>query len=818
MSRISQPHLHPHTRSRVFQTLFKSRLKLTLAFCLVALLSSLLFNLGASAKQADVELGGKADKFTHLARHAVAEKRRLERSSPAAAHEKIENDSISKRVALSEDANGSVRIGLNVRVDDEGKQQLLDAGFAIGAQAGEIVTVEADIDHLAELASFSGVKGISAATLRYPLNDRARQAVGIDNSAHQRIVGQTGRGVVVGIIDTGIDFHHLDFTVPGSGGRSSRIKAMLDMSVYGGSAPDPGWNYTLPGMTARIGKLSTQAEINAALQGTLTIQEKDKAGHGTHVAGIAAGNGLAASTAPGVYAGMAPEADLIIVKTSRQIDGTDNFRTDDMVNAIQFIQQKALELGEPFVINMSLGGQAGAHDGTLPEEVAIDQTVNAAAGRVVCVAAGNDGGSGSHAAGNFVNGGTVSLSINTTDPNNSQVMNPQFLDLYYNNADRVSIVVTRPNGTQTTSVPYQSGGYVKVIDDQYMTVYHTTDTKRDSNSQNDQTELYVDFKAGAESLGANWTFTIKSESIASNGHFDAWVGAPKFTSYMDNSSHLIASPGTARGAITVGAYVTRSSSYPLNSIAYFSSPGPTADGRQKPDVSAPGYYLYSSRSADVTDTNFGNIGYGSDAPSDSVHYTGLAGTSMATPVVAGSVALLLQANPALNSASIKASLTSNTNHDAYDPQGYSSVFGQGKLNIFASLAPYAVAAPVLQVEAGTSHAVALDSVTQTHDPFLVNNEQNFSADHRTRVMLFGSNMALSPGESSSAMTATATDSQGNSYVLNVESVGVVNGTSDLYYAVVLLDSRIGNVGRLNIKLTLHGQTSNTAYFYVGHVG
>lgn len=818
MSRIPQSRPRPHTRSGVFQTLFKSRLKLAVAFCLVALVSSLIFNLGgASAKQSDVELGGKADKFTHLARQAVTEKRRLERSSPAAAHEKFENDSISKRVALSEDENGVVKIGLNVRVDSEGVKQLLDAGFSIGAQIGEIVTVEADIDRLAELAAFSGVKGISAATLRYPLNDRARQAVGIDNSAHQRIVGQTGRGVVVGIIDTGIDFHHLDFTVPGSGGRSSRIKAMLDMSVYGGTAPDPGWNYTLPGASARIGKLSTQAEINAALQGALTIQEKDKAGHGTHVAGIAAGNGLAASNAPGVYAGMAPEADLIIVKATRQIDGTDNFRTDDMVNAIKFIQQKALELGEPFVINMSLGGQAGPHDGTLPEEVAIDQTVNAAAGRAICVAAGNDGGSGSHAAGNFVNGGTLSLSINTTNASNS-VENPQFLDLYYNNADRVSVIITRPNGTQTISVPYQSGGYVKVIDDQYMTVYHTTDTKSDSNPQNDQTDFYVDFKAGAESLGANWTFTIKSESITSGGRFDAWVGAPKFTSYVDNSSRLIASPGTARGAITVGAYVTRSSSYPLNSIAYFSSPGPTADGRQKPDVSAPGYYLYSSRSADVADTNFGSIGYGSDAPSDSVHYTGLAGTSMATPVVAGSVALLLQANPALDSASIKASLISNTSHDAYDPQGYNSVFGQGKLNIFASLAPYAVAAPVLQVEAGTSHAVVVDSVLRTHDPFMVNNDQNFSADHRTRIMLFGSNMALSPGESSSAMTATATDSQGNSYVLNVESVGVVNGTSDLYYAVVLLDSRIGDVGRLNIKLTLHGQTSNTAYFYVGHVG
>jgi hypothetical protein len=109
---------------------------------------------------------------------------------------------------------------------------------------------------LPELAALVSVRRLSAATFLHPLNDRARRSVGIENSNGQRPVSQAGYGVVVGVIDSGIDFRHQDFTVPGSGGRQTRIKALLDMTYYGtatagGTLPaDPNWNYTLPGATA----------------------------------------------------------------------------------------------------------------------------------------------------------------------------------------------------------------------------------------------------------------------------------------------------------------------------------------------------------------------------------------------------------------------------------------------------------------------------------------------------------------------------------------------------------------------------------------
>ena len=94
---------------------------------------------------------------------------------------------------------------------------------------------------------------------------------------------------------------------------------------------------------------------------------------------------------------MAPAADLIIVKASRENNGEDGFRTTDVINAIEFVRQKAAELGKPFVINLSLGGQLGPHDGTNSDERAIDNLLNSGPGRAVVVAAGNEGDTSIHA-------------------------------------------------------------------------------------------------------------------------------------------------------------------------------------------------------------------------------------------------------------------------------------------------------------------------------------------------------------------------------------------------------------------------------------
>jgi len=296
----------------------------------------------------------KADRILRSVRHAVEE----DKNAKARGNFRAEASAVNRlsRIAKIKGGDKNARVNVAVTLNENSERELAAAGFRIQSRVGDVATLDVDVDQLPDLAAIENVKKIFASVVRRPLNDRARQSAGIENSSGQRVVTQTGRGVVVGIVDTGIDFRHLDFTVPGSGGHQTRIKALLDMTEYGAQSPDPGWNYSLPGQSAVIGHLYTEAEINSALQlpkpadqNSDAIKQRDKAGHGTHVAGTAAGNGLAAPTA-GSYAGMAPEADLIIVKASRENDGEDDFGTTDIINALEFIRQKAAELGEPFLL------------------------------------------------------------------------------------------------------------------------------------------------------------------------------------------------------------------------------------------------------------------------------------------------------------------------------------------------------------------------------------------------------------------------------------------------------------------------------------
>ena len=682
--------LHNRTRPR---TNFLAGLRPALALSLVALLlfSSFSFRVAAQdSGNSEAAFEVKADKLLRLVRRAARRSATKGRPGDDAA----ELEQLSEVTALERKKDGSVSVGVTVRLAGDTAAELKAAGFAVGARIGDVATVETDVERLPELAALASVRKISAATYAYPSNDRARQSVGIDNTAGQRVVSQTGRGVVVGVIDTGIDFRHKDFTVPGSNGTQTRIKALLDMTVYGSQSPDPGWNYSLPGSTAKIGRLYTEADINAALQGAGTVEQKDKNGHGTHVAGTAAGNGLSSPT-PGTYAGMAPEADLVIVKASRQNTDAASFSSTDQINALKFIQQKAAELNEPFVINMSLGGHQGPHDGTNSNERAIDQIVSGGPlGRAVCVAAGNEGDEDIHASGTLSPGGSMTLKLDARDlfASGRPVISPQYFELYYPGADRFTVTVTKPDGTVIGPVNW--GG--RNTADQHIDVYNETDP------QNGQNNIYVTFADNSKDLRdtnstttATWTFKLDAVSVSAGGHFNVWLGNGQFDddnnpstpppAYVTNS-HKVSSPGTARGAITVGAYITRTASQILNSYAPFTNPGPTADGRQKPEISAPGYYLYSPRSADVATTNFGTLGTGSNAPTDSTHYTGLLGTSMATPVVVGSVALLLQANPNLTTDQIKNFITTNATHDSFTgASGWTPLFGFGKLNIAASI-------------------------------------------------------------------------------------------------------------------------------------
>ena len=192
--------------------------------------------------------------------------------------------------------NGKTVMPALVRLNDQAAVAKMRAkGCSVGAVIRDIATVRIPVDQLAAVTNMPEVGFVKYAPKRDLLLDLSVPEVGGD-VLHG--MGYGGQGVIVGIVDTGIDWRHADFTNPDG---SSRILYLWDQSDDVGPAPLPPFDY---------GTLWTNAEINAALQGMGTVREVDSYGHGTHVAGIAAGNGLAL----GGFVGMAPLADLIIVK------------------------------------------------------------------------------------------------------------------------------------------------------------------------------------------------------------------------------------------------------------------------------------------------------------------------------------------------------------------------------------------------------------------------------------------------------------------------------------------------------------------------
>ena len=664
------------------------RTSLALTLCLV-----LLFNVPSSSSRNSTQhklVSATEDLFLRkadpllqliqraaLADHEAARNDSILNSRPAPIAElRSEIDSLSRIAGVQKSDHGPARVTLTVTLANDDDAELKAAGFAVGARIGRLATVETDVQRLQELAALASVSKLSAAARSYPNNDLSRRAIGVDDAAGQRVVSQTGRGVIVGIIDDGIDFRHLDFTIPGTNGQQTRIKALLDMTVYNSQAPplppDPNWNYVLPGSSAPIGHLYTEADINSALQGGLNIQQRNKTGHGTHVAGTAAGNGLA-SPVPGKYAGVAPEAELIVVKASRQNDGTDNFLDADQINALAFIRQLATERGEPFVINMSMAGHFGPHDGTRANERAIDEIVNSGSGRAVCISAGSTGDMHAHASGSIAANSDLDLLLNLRN-------STQLLWLSYAKADSVTVSITRADGGHSAVVAYNSN-LAPGFSDQYMDVYNTLDDKRDGDPQNDQKAIIVILKPGATALGAaphTWTFRLHGDSIT-EGNFDAWASLEgDFVSNIDDT-HQTTVPGTAREGITVGGFVTRDGDRPIGDYASFSSQGPTADQRLKPDVSAPAFSIYSAKAA-------GSLFFNSPLAPDSNFHVGAYGNSFATPAVTGAVALLFQTNPQLTTGQIKEIIKNTAGHDSFTGDLlWHDRFGAGKLNIAAAL-------------------------------------------------------------------------------------------------------------------------------------
>ena len=493
-----------------------------------------------------------------------------------------------------------------------------------------------------------------------------------------------GTGIIVGVFDTGIDWQHLDFRSE-SDPTKTRILSIWDQGISTGTKP-VGFSY---------GSEYTQVQINDELDGTPTnlVKQIDTDGHGTHVASSAGGNGSSYATTK--YIGVAPLADLIIVNGNNNTGG---FSSSRMIDAITYIRQKAEAAGKPFVINLSLGGHDGPHDGTVAEEKKIDDEL-AKAGRAIIIAAGNEGEDYIHHDSTIVSSPIeTEFTVYTYTPE-AGINNDYFVfSIWYPKQFSINISLTTPmgqvvtanHGLQTVTQTTGSEGYVKI-----------SNAAGGPNPINDTKECWIeviDSDASKPPKAGVWklTFSLTSGSTA-NATYDAWISdfgnnADMWVEFTKGSQRrkLVGMPGTSTKGITVGAYVTKwswtssnGSNYSyngttrVNNYATFSSPGPTRTGGQKPDISAPGQAIVASKSKD----------FNAEAPyivTGGKHVIEQ-GTSMAAPQIAGAVALMLQAKPALTSDQIKTLLKTTARTDSYTGTTWNNQWGAGKVDVLAAM-------------------------------------------------------------------------------------------------------------------------------------
>lgn len=485
-------------------------------------------------------------------------------------------------------------------------------GVSSGARLGQapdgsyLVSARIEIDRIQAIRTAPGVLSLKASmpmqTALAQTTSSMRVCAGLLPAT---VAPGGGAGVVIGIIDIGCDFAHQNFRRADG---TSRVLALWNQA--GTAMPNSPYGY---------GRLYSSADIDAALQQSdpyialgypkLPNANFLKGIHGTHVTDIAAGNGRGSTVA-----GVAPEADIVFVDTAvKELSligaagvGSGFGDSVQMVEAIKFVLDKAA--GRPCVINLSLGTNGGPHDGSSLVEQSIDALVTAAPNRAVVIAASNSQDDNIHTMGQVAAGATLDLGWNVGDYGAE-------VEIWYAGSEQLEVTLLAPDGTSLATA--QPGRTAALGSDGNPAVFISSRLGDPNNGDN---LINIGLAPGMPS-GA-WTIRLRSLT-AQPATFHAWIERfdPAQSTFANPvASHMLGSIATGRESIVVGAYDAHKPTLPLS---YFSSAGPTRDGRQKPEISAPGHNVMAARSM----TGNGIVK--------------MSGTSMAAPAVTGLVALML---------------------------------------------------------------------------------------------------------------------------------------------------------------------------------
>lgn len=444
-----------------------------------------------------------------------------------------------------------------------------------------------------------------------------------------------GDGVLIGIIDSGIDYAHPDF-IDANG--KSRIIRLWDQSIPG--KPPEGFTHGTEYTNEELNKiLSTHSYM-------MPLPSGDYSGHGTMVAGVAAGNG---SASDGIYRGVAPNATLAIVKLGATDYEGYPLKTIDVMFGIKYLISTARTLNMPLAINLSYGSSYGSRDGrglfeTYIGEMAMQWKT------VIVTGSGNDASKRMHTSGNIKFNNNINFSVGGYTSNVS-------LELWKASTDEFNLEIIYPSGISTGIIPLLNQVLKYGYRNESIFVFFSPPTPYNTNDS-----IYIEIITSLGYLEEGiWTICLHTKATLI-GNYDAWLHSNGSEgSEFENPvlANTLTLPGTVQNVITVAAY-----DYLNGNIADFSGRGRLDLMIVKPDITAPGVQITTTAS---------NGGYEKAT-----------GTSIATPYVTGACALMMQwgivnnNDPYLYGNKVKAYLYAGTIKDKNIPYP-NNIWGYGKL-------------------------------------------------------------------------------------------------------------------------------------------
>ena len=558
-------------------------------------------------------------------------------------------------------------------------QNLSDLGVMVGKPIGSVVSIKVPLNQLATITSLPGLESMQIAAKVENLLDKAIIDIRAD-STHAGIglpEGYTGKDVYIGVTDWGFDYTSpmfYDTTLS-----ESRIIAAWDQFKTSGPSPN-GFNYGT--------EYTSPQSLLAAESDTSNIYNYSS--HGTHVAGIAAGSGAGLA-----YRGVAFESKLLFV--------TFTFNVASVLDAWEWMYQKALADGKRLVINMSWGIY---HFGTLDGTSLLSQAITAYTdlGVIFVNSGGNNGNVNFHLKKTFSND-VLKSKIDFYDYNANANMWGQSIHSWGEVGNNFSngIIVTNSAGLVLVESPYYATNNTPSYIDTFIvagldTVWYNISAEA-VHPLNNKPQMRLRVK------NTNTSLKILLKSIADTGIVHYWNlteltngvgnwGMPFSTSgsgtSAGNNLNGISEPACSDDVITVAAYATQYSaangSLVGGGIASFSSIGPRYDGTMKPDISAPGVAIMSSISSftNAAYTSLGSV----DFNGRTYHFAKFSGTSMSAPMVAGVAALILDANPYLSARQVKEIIMETARQDNITgiiPAEGSTRWGAGRVNAYAAV-------------------------------------------------------------------------------------------------------------------------------------